>query len=252
MKYSSIIEAVRPDSRYIRSYAAPTKNDGVIDSSNSNQAIVLMSDSTGDDSKASEQDTQSPSSTQPNMNIPGESQFWEDITNDFNKIKESSLEHGLSNAQLWETEFSHIGRMYHLVRFGNDSDKSDFLRKDNKNGDQSPNYNTFDNSFAMSDFDDAMDPSINISNMGFCSRLYNFLAFYCDCIWNSIICSFIRGKACIQPSDAKYVIYRADANSFVNEMLITDRMLPDHMPQCYANVLDALVAQAKNEREHNS
>ena len=208
----------------------------------SNSAVVLMSDS-DDEEKGNEQDSQSVSSYS-RQGMPGENRFWEDINKDFDKIKQSSLEHNLSSPQLWETEFSHIGTVYHLVRFGNDSDKSDFLRKD-KHGkqDQSQNYNTFD-------FDDDMDPNINISNMGFCTRLYHVLAFYCDCIWNSIICSFIRGKPCIQPSNAKYVFYRADPDAFVDNMLITDRMLPDHMPQCYSNVLEALMEQAQNEREH--
>jgi len=73
-------------------------------------------------------------------------------------------------------------------------------------------------------------------NQWLCNRIYQCFKFACQIFWNSIVCNILRGKACFEADNTRYLVYRADPYAF-DTILISSRLLADHMPQVYMNVL---------------
>jgi len=168
-----------------------------------------------------------------NLNdIPnGETMFLKDIENDVNKMSQASIDSNLSMQNLWNLKFSHLGNVFHLVRIDTQSNVDNDDNDENNEDDSKRNI--------VEDSNDSSKEYISEKKKRTkhaCNRMYQCFKVVCQVIWNSIICNILQGKACLENDNTRYLIYRADPHGF-DSILISSRLLADHMPQVYMNAL---------------
>lgn len=133
----------------------------------------------------------------------GEELFLKDVEYDLAEMHKSAVENELSDNLLWQLRFSHTGYIFHICRSGRDRNL------------------------------DVQNESMEHSFKECCSAM-------CSVFCKSLVCNVIRCRFCLHANDTKYIVYRANPDMFVDRMLITSRMMADHMPHLYLHVLQQI------------
>eukprot|EP01083_Nonionella_stella_P187980 691853_1 len=129
-------------------------------------------------------------------------QFEHDIRSDMNQLSALNSKRRLIGASLWRIKLQHVGMVFHIVN--------------------------------------TMETEIEKERRGRVFEKERVCCSYCC----SAICNCLRCKCCTPSSinplrNDRYIVYRADTNGF-KDVIISSRMVSDHMPQVYKHVFDSL------------
>ena len=166
----------------------------------------------------------------------GEDAYKLDIQNEYKQMMKVSIDQKISEDVLWNTEYSHSGTVFHICKIKQEIDRIKMHSNVNSKSDDSKTPLQNESNILMESKDNdrnIMNDDINEDDIGGCGNcLFKLCQQYCQ----NMVINAIKCRCCMPDEESQFIVYRANPHSFVDEILISSRMIPDHLPQVYLDI----------------